>query len=493
MENLKSYNDLIAENQLLHDIIEHVHEAVYAIDAQENVILFSHGMEVIEGLHKKDVLGVNERDVYSFIQGPSYNQVVTQQIRKTGKPLLNQVYTYNLADGRITNFMYNAYPFYHNKELTAIYSIGRNMDQIEEFISKTIETNNLLSRSKTDGTVARYFLDDIIGRSKNTRDAVKLARKVAVRSSPVLIYGRTGTGKELFAQGIHNASAHAAGPFVPVNCAAIPETLLEATLFGTTKGAFTGAVDHPGIFEQAKEGTVFLDEINSMPQALQVKLLRVLQEKKLRRLGGKEEISVNCRIISACNEDPYTEDRIRQDLLYRISTIIISVPSLRDRIQDVEELARHFIRKFNLQFGLFVRGIEPELLQAFHSYSWPGNVRELENVVETAMNMVEPREFHLRVKHLPLYIRSRLNLDHPEAEQEEPDEPYSDQDSLSDHDGTLKDKLWDFEKQLIEDTLLKHGGNVTRAAYELGIQRQNLHYRIRRFGLRNVCKTGVGE
>lgn len=491
MQTSKFNEDLIFENQLLHEIIENIHEAIYVVNAQDQVVIFNHEMERIEGLHQQDTLGKQEQDVYRFVKGPSYNQVVTQKIKRHGKSVFNQVYTYNLSDGRDTNFIYDAHPFYFKNKLAAVYSIGRNLYQLEDFIAKTIELTNQISQIQTKGNVARFFLDDIIGHSKSIREAVRLSRKVAVRSSPVLIYGHTGTGKELFAQGIHNASMFAQGPFVAVNCAAIPETLLEATLFGTVKGAFTGATDIPGIFEQAQSGSVFLDEINSMPQHLQAKLLRVLQEKVVRRLGGKEDMVIDCRIISACNEDPYVGESIRKDFLYRISTILISVAPLKDRTEDIAELAGNFIQKYNHQFGLFVRGISPPLEKAFMDYHWPGNVRELENMIETAMNMVEPQDYYLEPRHLPLYIRERLNLKH--IEQEDMAAHLYEDHLPHIQSGTLKDRLWEFEKKILQETLRKHGGNVTRAAVELGIQRQNLHYRIRRFGLKESDENSEKE
>lgn len=483
MKEDRTNEDLLMENKLLREIIDRIHEGVLAVSDKDIIVLFNTGMEKIEGLRKREMVGKPELEAYHFLEGQSYNQVVTQQIKKYGKPLLGRVYTYNLPDGRMTNFMYNAYPFYYKNKLRAVYSIGRNMSQMEGFIAQTYEIYNQLNRGKQTNR-AVYFLDDIIGKSPLMKDALGIARKVAVRSSPILMYGKTGAGKELFAQGIHNASLFSKGPFVPVNCAAIPDTLLEATLFGTSKGAFTGAIDAPGLFEQAQNGTIFLDEINSMPKPLQAKMLRVLQEKVVRRLGSIQDIKVNCRIISACNEDPFEENAIRSDLLYRIATVIISIPPLCEREGDIAELARFFIRKFNNKFGFFVQDISPSLLKGFEAYDWPGNVRELENVIETAMNLIDSNVQRLEAKHLPMYMRARMKLDQTAWEQADGEEEAGSEEMIDEDSEKLKDRLWNYEREIIEETLQKCKGNITKAADTLGIQRQNLHYRIRRFGLR---------
>lgn len=491
MSPKKTYEELLKENELFREIIDRVHEAVYVVDEKDQVIIFNKGMERIEGMRQEDTVGRSEIDVYSFIESTTYNEAVTQPIKKRKKPLIDQVYSFNIPDGRTIHFQFDAYPYIRNKKIKAVYSIGRTMEQIKDFIASTTEKHNEIARKNNSAVKARYFLSDIIGKSKSIRNAVKLAKRVATHSSPILIYGKTGTGKELFAQGIHNASTYAMGPFVPINCAAIPETLLEATLFGTEKGAFTGAMEMPGLFEQAASGTLFLDEINSMPKGLQAKLLRALQERVVRRLGGKRDIEVGCRVLSACNKDPFEGNEIRKDLLFRISTVIINIAPLCERKEDIAELAYSFIRKFNSKFSLFVKQISPELLEALQNYEWPGNVRELENAIETIMIVAEFTTYQLEINHLPPYLKARLSIEH-----DEPDEPEPVDDDIEEaveDQATLREKLIDFEKRLVEDTLHKHKGNVTKAARELGVQRQNLHYRIRRFGLRTVPEDGSGE
>ncbi len=470
------YASLEQENQLLKDIIEKIHESVFVVDEKSTVTLYNRETERIEGMNKKDVLGKAENEVY-----PDYawSEDVTNRVIKTGKPIIEQPYKYSLPGGRKVDIIFSTFPFYYQGKLAAIYTIARNMNQIGEFIAYTLE---MQKKSIKDDhhhhhhNGATYLLDDIVGASVKHRETVLSARKISGHNSPVLIIGETGTGKELFAHGIHNASLYSKGPFVPINCAAIPETLLESLLFGTVKGAFTGAVDMPGLFEQAEDGTIFLDEINSMQSPLQAKLLRVLQDKVVRRIGSKGEIPINCRIISATNVDPFIsvkEPVIRPDLLFRLATVAINIPPLRERKEDIQVLTRHFIKKYNAKFGLFINNISPELETLFNRYDWPGNIRELENIIESALNFVEIEEKVLALGHLPEYFRSRLlNATH-------------NQQAVPNIKGTLRTTLMEVEKNIIVAALQKNEGNVTKTAEDLGVLRQNLHYRIRRFKIIN--------
>ncbi|PKM81206.1 MAG: sigma-54-dependent Fis family transcriptional regulator [Firmicutes bacterium HGW-Firmicutes-14] len=467
------------ENQLLKTIIDSIHESVFATNKAGKVILYNYETEKIEGIKREDVLGKKEADLYT---GHSFSKDVTNKVLKTGKPIKEQHYKYDLPIGRKTSIIFSSYPFYYKGQIAAVYTIARNINQISNFITTTLETQKkYILEEKNDQTGAVYHLDDIIGVNIKLRNTISLARRVAGNGSPILIVGETGTGKELFAHGIHIASLYSKGPFVPVNCAAIPDTLLESTLFGTMKGAFTGAVDLPGLFEQAEDGTVFLDEINSMPSLLQTKLLRVLQEKTVRRIGSKAEIPVNCRIISATNVDPFAavnENSIRKDLFFRLATVILNIQPLRERKEDIEILAMHFIKKFNNKFGLFVNDISSEVIDVFQGYHWPGNVRELENVIESSMNLVEIDNTILKLHHLPECYSERLLKRKQDFQTKTSDK------------SNIRDALSEFEKKAIEDTLQKYNGNVSKTAQELGISRQNLHYKIRTFGIKNNAASG---
>ncbi|HEY9594410.1 MAG TPA: sigma-54 dependent transcriptional regulator [Spirochaetia bacterium] len=287
-----------------------------------------------------------------------------------------------------------------------------------------------------------------------------LVRKVAPTPSTVLITGESGTGKEVVARLLHSLSANPNGPFVAINIGGIPETLLESELFGYEKGAFTGAAERKrGMFELASGGTLFLDEIGEMPPALQVKLLRVLQERRMQRLGGTQLLPINARIVAATNADIESlleEGVFREDLYYRLNVIRIEVPPLRERREDIPRLAGFFVEKLNRERGRRVAGIDPDAIARLTAYGFPGNVRELENRIERAFILCQGDTITAR------------DLGEPfNATEKTP------------RQGSLKEQ----ERTLIERTLAKHGGNRTRAAEELGISRRTLQHRIKEAGL----------
>jgi two-component system, NtrC family, response regulator PilR len=248
---------------------------------------------------------------------------------------------------------------------------------------KRLRDENLLLKRKVKGTAA---LDEIIGQSRAMQNVFQVVRKVADTQSNVLILGESGTGKELIAQAIHTNSLRKDKPFVTVNCSALPEPLLESELFGHMKGAFTGAhANKPGLFEVAHEGTIFLDEIGDTPPGIQAKLLRVLEEKEFRRIGGTENIRVDVRIIAATNKDlekAVAEGTFREDLYYRLDVIPIHLPLLRERAEDIPLLVQHFLPLMNQALGKKIRSVSPEAIKALQAHEWRGNVRELENVIE---------------------------------------------------------------------------------------------------------------
>jgi two-component system NtrC family response regulator len=313
----------------------------------------------------------------------------------------------------------------------------------------------------------RYCFESIVGSSEKIRDVLDMAGRVAASDASVLITGESGTGKELLAKGIHYNSPRADGPFVAVNCAAIPEHLIESELFGHVRGAFTGAVkDKEGKFELATSGTLFLDEIGDLRVDLQAKILRALQERQVDRVGGKHPVSVDVRIIAATNKDierAVKEGSFREDLYYRLSVITLHMPPLRERRDDIPMLVQHFLKKFNR--GSDVR-IDPEALAMLTAYGWPGNVRELENSIERASvlkrgDTITPAELPDKLKREKTSVENIiLNL---------PDEGIA---------------LEDLEKSLIIKALEKHKGNQTRAAEYLGITRPTLIYRMEKYGIK---------
>ena len=315
--------------------------------------------------------------------------------------------------------------------------------------------------------------EDLLAKSAPMQDIFRTVSKVADYKTTVLISGESGVGKELVARAIHARSSRAQRKFVAVNCGAIPETLLESELFGHKKGAFTDAnADRRGLFEEADGGTLFLDEVGELPLALQVKLLRVLQDETIRRLGDSRDLKVDVRIVAATHRDLSAEvkaSRFREDLYYRLNVLPIVVPPLRDRRDDIPVLMDHFVARNNVRLGTRLRGVEPEARRLLLEYSWPGNVRELENSIERAMVLAESEM--ITAQDLPERIR-------------EARDPIKMQ--LASGELSIKKTTRIIEEVLIRRALQKTRGNRTRAAQVLEISHRALLYKIKEYGLSEV-------
>ncbi len=326
------------------------------------------------------------------------------------------------------------------------------------------EVKTLRRQLRDTGTFGR-----MIGASPGMRKVYRVVEQAAPTSASVLISGDSGTGKELVAQTIHRLSPRAAGPFIAINCAAIPETLLESEIFGHEKGAFTGASERrPGCFELADRGTLFLDEIAEMTPTTQVKLLRVLQERSFRRLGGRTEQTVDVRVVAATNRDPaeaVREGKLREELYYRLNVFPITLPPLRDRKADLPLLVQAFIVEFNARNGKTVAAANPEAMRVLDAHDWPGNVRELRNVIERATILADGQ--FIEPKHLPAELVRKADQASTPA--------------LSLSPGTTVEEA---ERRLIELTLEHTRDNRTRAAELLGISLKTLHNKLNRFKLR---------
>jgi len=331
--------------------------------------------------------------------------------------------------------------------------------------------NRRLQRAMMADTPAFF---GIFGHCPEMQTVFNTIRKVATCDVPVLILGESGTGKELVAQAIHNESRRRCGPFIPINCGAIPENLLESELFGHEKGSFTGAQARvQGKFEYADKGTLFLDEIGELPPVLQVKILRFLQDQLIQRVGGREDIAVDARIIAATNidmEKAIREGFFREDLYYRIGVIAINLPPLRERGEDIVLLGNLFLGRFSEVFKKRVRGFSVAALEALQNYGWPGNVRELENKVKRAVIMaegalLEPQDLGFAAM--------------------EPSAPAGD-----DAEVTLKEARDRVERDLVTAAIAKQNGNILRAAEMLGISRPTIYDLMKKHGLQNTLPTG---
>jgi arginine utilization regulatory protein len=315
----------------------------------------------------------------------------------------------------------------------------------------------------------KYSFKDILTNDMSMIKIISKVMRIAQNEAHIVLSGETGTGKELFAHSIHNSSFRKEKPFIAQNCAAIPETLLESILFGTSKGSFTGSVDRPGLLELSNGGTLMLDEINSMPISLQVKLLRVVQDGRFRRLGENKIREVDIRIIAALNEDPFKaieEGRLRRDLFYRLSTNIVEIPPLRERTLDIEYLSQSFVRIYNDMYKKNIKGFDKRVIDLFQSFGWPGNVRELEHVVQSAVNECE--KSLITMEDLPQYIfKSEKKNENTSIEFK----------SLHEH-------IKVYENTLIKKVLDDNNWNVSKSAKELGIPRQTLQYKIKEMSAR---------
>ena len=315
----------------------------------------------------------------------------------------------------------------------------------------------------------KFKMGHILGHHALMEEVFRVIRKVAPSQTTVLITGESGTGKELVARALHAESSRKDRPFRALNCAAIPETLIESELFGYEKGAFTGAQGRQiGLFEAVDEGTLFLDEIGDLSLPLQAKLLRVLQEKEIRRIGGREDIKVNVRVVAATNRKlaaAIKQGTFREDLFYRLNVVSVHLPPLRDRVTDIPELVEHFLKKFGGVTGKAIKGITTPALRALMDYPWPGNVRELESVVERAVLLCEGDR--IDIDDFPVELRSRPTL-LDRTDFELPNEGFS---------------LEEFERQLLEKAMARSNGVIAKAAKMLGLSYKTMQYRLEKFQL----------
>ncbi|MEA1939825.1 MAG: sigma 54-interacting transcriptional regulator [Candidatus Caldatribacteriota bacterium] len=354
-----------------------------------------------------------------------------------------------------------------------------------KYLSKELER----VKQRVRDLESKYTFKDIVGSSRGMIVAKEQAKKAAETPATVLLHGESGTGKELFAHAIHHASKRKNRQFIRVNCSALVDTLLESELFGYEGGSFTGAkkTGKKGLFEEADKGTIFLDEIGMMSLNLQAKLLRVLQEKEIVRVGGRGSINVDVRVISATNinlKHAVKEGRFREDLYYRLYVIPIYIPPLRERKEDLPLLVNNLIRKYNQDFGRNIKDILPEALNLLSNYFWPGNVRELENVIERAIINMKLNEETIFPKHIPILI----GLNNTEKNQEKPIND-SNQYNLENQkldETNLKDIKNKTERAIIVKALKSSKGNNLQAAKKLGISLRTFYYKIKKYNIKKI-------
>jgi PAS domain S-box-containing protein len=440
-------------------ILESINDGVFTIDTDWRITSFNRAAEHITGISRSDAIGLRCSEVFKSNMCESHCPLA--ETFATGKTVINQSgYIVNLSGKRVPVSVSTALLRDQNGKIIGGAETFRDLSELEQ-----------LRKLR-----ARERFGEIVSNSESMRRIVQMVPAVAQSASTVLILGESGTGKEVLARTIHSCSGQKQGPFIAVNCGALPDTLLESELFGYRKGAFTGAdKDKPGRFALARGGTLFLDEIGDISPAMQVKLLRVLQEHQFEPLGAREAEKSDARIICATNrnlEKLVQQGKFRQDLYYRIHIIAMTIPPLRDRKEDIPLLADQFLHRFAVLNNKPIERFSPDVYGRFYAYRWPGNIRELENAVERAVVLCPGPTITLQ--DLPMEI---AEISHSLADQDLQHENFSS--SVIKRTHVVDDAVAQTERKLILSALDRHDGNVSRAAQELGMHRATLYRKLK--------------
>ena len=473
-------------------VLEALDQGILMADKDGSILYYNKTHAKMDGLENKDVIGRKLVEIYDLDE----NESTIMRCLRDNKAIINTNHIYTARNGRVVNSINSNFPIRKNGKLIGAICFVKDYEYLDGIISKIEGTYRKIPIQNE----TCFTFKSIIGQTALIREVLNKAKLASNSPSSVMLYGETGTGKELFAQSIHTYSYRKSAPYMAVNCAALPETLLEGILFGSTKGSYTGAMEKPGLFEQANGGTIFLDEINSMPVALQAKLLRVLQEKKVRRIGASKEIVLDLKIISSINELPQesiSNGNLRKDLFYRLGVIFLAIPPLRERINDIEILTDFFIKKHNKILGKNVKRVSVELKNYFQKYHWPGNVRELENLVEGAMNMVGSG-WLIKGRHIAsdaVFLENKTTI-HEKKESAVLNSGTALRWNKKDHEAFLKENRSvrmpdrqkrhgqdNEEKKKILQALIHHSCNVKKASGMLNIARQTLHRKIKKYSI----------
>lgn len=478
-QKIKYELEEIKEQLKMYDsVLDKLDEGVCVINEDKKILFYNKKIGEINAREPHAIKGKSLFEAFPHLEEENSKLLKTLRLGKS----LNHRETHFTDSGKEITILSETYPLtFGNRKIGAVEILKdiTKQKQLEETISLINNDNYISINNKHSSNNTRYSFNNIIYKSREMGRIVEQAKKVSRFSSNVLITGETGTGKELFAQSIHNNSPRKNEIFIAQNCAAIPENLLEGLLFGTTAGSFTGAVNRAGIFEQAHKGTLLLDEINSISLNLQAKLLRVLQEKKVRRLGSDKEIQIDVRVISTMNEDPIDaikNGRLREDLYYRLSVVNLNIKPLRKRKIDITTLVEHFIKKHSAALGIHVAGVDDNVLDFFLNFPWPGNARQLEHTIEGALNLI--------------YDENKITFDHlSDTFQQHIIEEYSKNgkklyaSSVLNTHLPLKERLEMIEIKLIKEEMEAAKGNITEASKALGISRQNLNYKLKKYNI----------
>lgn len=451
---------------MLEAVFNSTQDAISVVDQHGVGVMINPAYTRITGYTKKDVVG--KMCTVDFSEGES----VHLKVIETGQPVKGARMKVGVNRKEV---LVEAAPIMVGNKLRGSVAVIHDLSEINRLITELDQAKQLIRNLE-----AKYTFADIKGHHQVLQNAIEKARLAAATPATVVLRGESGTGKELFAHAIHNASDRKYSQFVRVNCAAISESILESELFGYDEGAFTGASKggKKGLFERAHGGTLFLDEIGEISISMQTKLLRVLQEKEIVRVGGTKAIPIDVRVISATNLDlerAVAEGRFRKDLYYRIHVFPISIPALREHKNDIKELAKYFILKYNQEFGRNVSDLSEEALGWMLSYDWPGNVRELENFIGRALINMKITDTLILRSHLPhLSIKEVAYL----SEQNSKEKNQSDSNEVQ---LTLQKQIEQVERKIIQSVLEENGGNREITAKKLNIALRTLYYKINKY------------
>lgn len=451
---------------LLEAIFNSTQDAISVCNEKGIHVLINPAYTRLTGLSQKDIIG--KHAAVDIVEGESIHmQVISSKL-----PVKNARLKVG-PNGK--EVVADAAPIIVDGELKGSVGVLHDLTEIKKLNNELMQAKQIIRKLE-----AKYTIEDIIANDEGMISALEKARQAAMTPATVLLRGESGTGKELFAHAIHNLSNRKYNQFVRVNCAAISESLLESELFGYEEGAFTGARKGGkiGFFEEAHGGTVFLDEIGEIPVSTQAKLLRVLQEKEIVRVGCTSPINIDVRVIAATNvslEQAVEKGKFREDLYYRLNVIPIEIPPLRRRKKDIYLLVVHLIKKFNQEYGRKVEDISPDGLERLVSYDWPGNVRELQNYIGRAIINMKYHETVISIEHLPKFFDNDKFFKIQEEEVTKTVEYNSNK--------SLKELMEDVEKDIIINMLRRYGGNRTLAAKEMGVSIRNLYYKMERYGI----------
>ena len=454
------------------EAFDNIYEAICICDSEGEVIYWNKGSEKLYNIKREDIIGT--------IIDDSFPNALANKVFKEKKPIKNLIH--QPVAGK--SVVVSAIPIFNAKnKMTAVITTDRDITEavnLSERLKKEKEKSKFYESQYKEHIAKQYSFSGIVSKNKKIIEAITLSQRISPSKANIMITGESGTGKDVFARAIHDASGRK-GRFIAVNCSAIPDELLESELFGYESGAFTGASKggKVGQFELADKGTLFLDEIGDMPMKMQSKLLRVLQDGIVTRLGGEKNIETDVRIIAATNKnlrEAIENEEFRRDLFYRLAVVHIELPPLRERKEDIRELTKFFIKEFSEKEKIEIKSIDDDIFHIFEAYSWEGNIRELRNLIQRIVILSE--DGTLKKEDIPSYITDSYEV-----------RKFDDMIGFEYDSCDFNQTIRNLEIKLITDAMIKAGGNKSDAAKLLNINRSTLYYRLGLYNLEHLEKS----